>query len=183
MAPRPEASSPPAAGSATEAPTRVAIALGSNLGDRAAALDAAAARLGEFLDRLTISSYRQTAPVDVPSPQPAYLNAACVGLTMLDPRTLLDRLLAIEQGLGRERPYPRAPRTLDVDLILYGDRIVDEPGLTIPHQRFRERAFVLDPLAEIAPDLVDPVTGETVAALRERVHAGQRESGSRHTDG
>ena len=87
-----------------------------------------------------------------------------MGETALSPRALLDALLAIERERGRERPYPNAPRTLDLDLILFGDAVIDEPGLVVPHPRFRERRFVLEPLAEIAPDLVDPVSGLTVAA-------------------
>ena len=80
-------------------------------------------------------------------------------------RDLLTRLLAIEEERGRERPYPNAPRSLDLDLILFGDATIDEPGLIVPHPRFRERRFVLEPLAEIVPDMKDPVTGKTVAEL------------------
>jgi len=80
-------------------------------------------------------------------------------------RDLLTRLLTIEEERGRERPYPNAPRSLDLDLILYGDATIDEPGLIVPHPRFRERRFVLEPLAEIVPDMKDPVTGKTVAEL------------------
>jgi len=144
---------------------RVAVALGSNLGDRAAHLDHAIARLQGLLRRLSVSRYVATAPVGVTGPQPMYLNAAAVGDTLLPPRDLLDALLGIERERGRERPEPNAPRTLDLDLILYGDRVLDEPALIVPHPRFRERGFVLEPLAEIAPDLVDPVTGKTVGEL------------------
>ena len=163
------ASSPARAGSATD-PVRVAIALGSNLGDREGTLTAAAAQLAALLDRFTLSSRHDTAPVGVPDPQPRYLNAAGVGFTRLGPRELLARLHDIERAFGRERSVPNASRTLDLDLVLYGDLVVNEPGLTIPHPRFRERAFVLAPLAEVAPDMIEPVTGRTVrdleAALR-----------------
>jgi 2-amino-4-hydroxy-6-hydroxymethyldihydropteridine diphosphokinase len=144
---------------------RVAIALGSNVGDRRAHLDFAVARLAKFLQDLRISSYLDTTPVDVSGDQPDYLNAAATGTTALLPRELLVTLLAVEAERGRDRPFHHAPRTLDLDLVLFGDRIIDEPGLVVPHPRFRERAFVLRPLAEIAPDLVDPITGRTVGDL------------------
>lgn len=92
-----------------------------------------------------------------------------IGATSLEPRDLLDRLLAIERDRGRTRPHAGAPRTLDLDLILLGDLVVKEPRLEVPHPRFRERRFVLEPLAELAPGLVDPVTGQTVAQLLERI--------------
>ena len=147
----------------------VAVALGSNLGDRLAHLDYAASRLGALISPITISRYFETAPVGVSGPQPLYLNAAAVGETALAPRQLLDALLAIEAERGRERPRPNAPRTLDLDLILYGDQAIDEPGLTVPHPRFRERRFVLEPLAAIAPQLVDPATGHTIGELLDRL--------------
>ena len=96
---------------------------------------------------------------------PGFLNAAAVGLTPLSAREVLERLLAIEQDRGRERPYANAPRTLDLDLVLFGDVITNEPGLILPHPRFRERRFVLAPLAEIGAALVDPLTGKSVAGL------------------
>jgi 2-amino-4-hydroxy-6-hydroxymethyldihydropteridine diphosphokinase len=145
--------------------TRVAVALGSNLGDRAATLQEAVAALHHIIRDLRVSSWHETAPVGVSGPQPDFLNGAATGRTDLRARALLDRLLAIEQRLGRTRPHPGAARTADLDLILYGDRIIDEPGLVVPHPRFRERRFVLAPLAEIAPDWVDPVTGKTVGEL------------------
>ncbi len=145
----------------------VAVALGSNLGDRRSNLDYAAARLRTLIDDLRLSAYHETAPAGVTGEQPDFLNAAAAGTTALPARELLDRLLGIERERGRERPYAAAPRTLDLDLILLGDAIVDAPpDLVVPHPRFRERAFVLDPLAEVAPDLRDPVTGLTVAELR-----------------
>jgi 2-amino-4-hydroxy-6-hydroxymethyldihydropteridine diphosphokinase len=95
-----------------------------------------------------------------------------VGETALAPRALLEALLAIEQERGRERPYLNAPRTLDLDLILAGDTVVEEPGLVLPHPRFRERRFVLEPLAAVAPELRDPVSGRTVAELLSAAAAG-----------
>jgi len=149
----------------------VAVAIGSNLGDRHAHVRFAGAELVQLLTRLKISSVYETSPVSVavppglPGPQGDFLNAAAVGETSLQPRALLDALLAIEGARGRERPFPGAARTLDLDLILFADRVIDQPGLRVPHPRFRDRAFVLQPLAEIAPDLRDPVTGRTVGEL------------------
>jgi 2-amino-4-hydroxy-6-hydroxymethyldihydropteridine diphosphokinase len=143
---------------------RVAIALGSNLGDRDAHLRAALEALQPIVQSLRFSSFYDTAPVGV-GDQPIFLNAAAVGETSLSARDLLGVLLAIEKRFGRERPYPGAPRTLDLDLILYGDDIIDSPELVVPHPRFRERRFVLEPLAEIAADWRDPVTGRTVSEL------------------
>ena len=142
----------------------VAIALGSNVGDRAANLDFAVARLSRILSSIKTSRWYETEPVGV-GPQPQFLNGALVGDTALTARELLDQLLSIERERGRERPFPGAPRTLDLDLILYGNQVVDEPGLIVPHPRFRERRFVLEPLAEVAPELVDPLTGRTVQTL------------------
>lgn len=159
-------SEPSAASGGTS--VRIAIALGSNLGDRLAHLERAVEQLQSCITHLTRSPSYETDPVGV-APQPRFLNAAITGETTLAPRALLDRLLAIEAEEGRTRPYAGAPRTLDLDLILYGDRVIDEPGLAVPHPRFRERRFVLDPLAEIAGDWVDPVTGLTVQALRDRL--------------
>jgi 2-amino-4-hydroxy-6-hydroxymethyldihydropteridine diphosphokinase len=144
--------------------TRVAIALGSNLGDRASHLQYAVTRLSSILTSVKVSHWLETDPVGV-GPQPNFLNGAVVGPTELSARELLERLLAIERERGRERPFAGAPRTLDLDLILFGDEVIDEPDLVVPHPRFRERRFVLEPLAEVAPDLVDPVTRRTVREL------------------
>ncbi len=146
----------------------VAVALGSNLGDREAHLAYACRRLAGALAGLTCSTLIDTEPVGV-GPQPRFLNGAAVGRTSLAPRALLDELLAIERERGRERPAPGAPRTLDLDLILYGGMVINEPGLTVPHPRFRARRFVLAPLAEVAPAWRDPVTGLTVAELLARL--------------
>jgi len=142
-----------------------AVALGSNLGDRRAHLDHAAASLRSLLTNVSVSTYRETIPVAVLGPQPLYLNAAAVGETELSPRALLDALLAIEAERGRERPHANAPRTLDLDLILYGDVVLEDLELMVPHPRFRERRFVLKPLSEIAPDMRDPGSGRTIAEL------------------
>jgi len=143
----------------------VAIALGSNIGDREGHLAFAVDRLRPHLARLRLSAFIETTPEGVPDAQPAFLNGAVVGETDLSPRALLDVLLAIERERGRLRPHRHAARTLDLDLILYGDRTVAEPGLVVPHARFRERRFVLAPLAEVAGEWVDPVTGLTISAL------------------
>ena len=146
-------------------PVVVAVALGSNLGDRSRTLDAAAAALRTFLADVVVSTYHDTDPVGVPGPQPRYLNAALVGSTTRAPRDVLLELQAVEASMGRTRPYGKAPRTLDLDLILYGALTIKAPELEVPHPRFRQRRFVLEPLAEIAPDLRDPVSGKTVAEL------------------
>lgn len=155
--------------------TQAAIALGSNLGDRQGNLRAAVDRLRTLLTGLRLSHFIETAP-EPPAPpgQPPYLNAALCGTCHRGARELLQFLLATEQAAGRQRPFAAAPRTLDLDLILFGDAIIDEPGLQVPHPRFRERRFVLEPLASIAPDLVDPVTGLTVRRLLEQLPAAGR---------
>ena len=146
--------------------SRVAIAIGANLGDRRAAVSFAVERLASLVDGLAVSDPIETEPDgEGLQDQPLYLNAVAVGTTTLTARQLLDGLLAIEHAFGRERPFPGAPRTLDLDLILLGDTLEQSPGLEVPHPRFRERFFVLGPLAEVAPDLVDPVTGLRVWEL------------------
>lgn len=145
---------------------RVAIAIGSNLGNREAALAFAASRLSVLLSNFTLSDVVETWPEgEGTDDQNLYLNAAAIGETDLSARALLDALHDIERDFGRERSARNAARTLDLDLILLGDDVVNASGLEVPHPRFRERFFVLGPLAEIAPDLVDPVTSLTVAQL------------------
>jgi 2-amino-4-hydroxy-6-hydroxymethyldihydropteridine diphosphokinase len=131
---------------------RIAVALGSNLGDRKAHLERAGQELEQRIgDVVASSSLWETAPVGGPE-QGTYLNAVVVMDTDLAPRTVLDELLAIERLHGRERRERWGPRTLDLDLLLYGDRVVDSPGLTIPHPRLTERRFVLEPLLEAWPE-------------------------------
>jgi 2-amino-4-hydroxy-6-hydroxymethyldihydropteridine diphosphokinase len=142
------------------------VSIGSNLGDRRVALAFAADRLSQLLSHCVISDIIETDPVgDGLEGQPRYLNAVATGETTLGARALLDALLGIERDFGRERPYRNAPRTLDLDLILLADEIIDEPGLQVPHPRFRERLFVLLPAAQIASTLRDPVTGLTMTEL------------------
>lgn len=146
-------------------PARVAIALGSNLGDRRAHLAWAVDALAEHVRDLRVSPFESTAPVDVPDPQPDYLNAVVVGRTALPPDALIAWLLSLEAARGRVRTGPRSARTLDLDLILYGNEVRRTAALTLPHPRYRERDFVLGPLAALAPRWRDPERGETVARL------------------
>ena len=153
--------------------TSVAIALGSNIGDRETTLRAALDAVAPFIHSLRSSSFHETEPVDMPGSPAPFLNAAAVGETDLPASALLERLLAIEQDFGRTRPHPGASRTLDLDLILFGSEVISEPPrLLVPHPRFRERAFVLAPLAEVAGDWTDPVTRLTVSTLLERLDDG-----------
>ncbi len=145
---------------------RVYVALGSNLGDRVARLRAAVESIEGVV---AVSPVYETDPVG-PLPQRLYLNAVAELATQLTPGALLERLLEIEVGRGRTRGSERnAPRTLDLDLLLYGDRKLSEPDLEIPHPRLAERAFVLEPLCALAPDLVHPTLGESIETLARRV--------------
>lgn len=138
---------------------RAYVGLGANLGDALAALRAAVQALGTLPQtrRIAVSSLYRSAPID--SSGPDYLNAVVALDTGLAPQELLAALQAIELDHGRERPYRNAPRTLDLDLLLHGDAVIDTPTLTLPHPRLHERAFVLMPLAEIAPSLLLPGVG------------------------
>ena len=149
---------------ALTAPRLTAIALGSNLGDRRSHLAGAIASLGGLLGGMRVSPFIETAAVGV-LPQPDYLNGAVVGRCALTPSALLEALMGIERERGRIRPYPGAPRTLDLDLIVMGDLMVRRPDVKVPHPRFHRRRFVLEPLVAIAPDLVDPLTGRTMRKL------------------
>jgi 2-amino-4-hydroxy-6-hydroxymethyldihydropteridine diphosphokinase len=139
----------------------VHIGLGANLGDREATIRAALERLDaeEGIEVVRVSLLRETDPVGY-ADQPPFLNGVAELETELSPGELLERLLAVERDLGRVRQGPRyGPRTIDLDLLLYGDAVVDEPGLEIPHPRMTERRFVLEPLAELDPDRVVPGRG------------------------
>jgi 2-amino-4-hydroxy-6-hydroxymethyldihydropteridine diphosphokinase len=147
--------------------TRAYVGLGANLGDRErtllAAVDALAAEEG--IEVVAVSTRRETEPVGV-GPQPPFLNGAVALDTSLGPCELLARLLAVEQRFGRVRVAgEHGPRTLDLDLLLYGDERIDQPGLTVPHPRLHERRFVLEPLAELAPGLVVPGRGGVESLL------------------
>lgn len=153
---------------------QAAIAIGSNLGDRAAhvrfAFDGLARLPGTEL--LAASDLFETDPVGPPD-QARYFNAAALVLTRLSPRELLARLLELERLRGRARSSETrwGPRTLDLDLLVFGDLVIDEPGLTVPHPRLRERRFVLEPLAQAAPELRVPPDGATAAELLARLEA------------
>lgn len=148
------------------APVVAYVALGANLGDARAAVERAFDAIAALpcVVLTARSSLYRTAPVD--SSGPDYVNAAAEVRTTLTAPELLERLQAVEQAAGRERPYRNAPRTLDLDLLLYGSARIDSPGLTVPHPRMNERAFVLVPLAEIAPARVD---AQCLAAITSQV--------------
>ena len=164
-------------------PVKAYVALGSNLGDRQAHLEAALAALAESeaISVLRVSPIYETDPVD-PAAVPAggdaevaggsqqrYLNAVAEIETTLDAPTLLERLLCIEASQGRSRgPIANLARSLDLDLLLWGNVVVDLPGLVIPHPRMHQRSFVLDPLCDLVPDAVHPLLGETIATLAQR---------------
>ena len=143
------------------------VGLGANLGDREETIRAAVGALGaeDGVEVVAVSTLRETEPVGV-GEQPPYLNGAAELETALTAPELLDRLLAVERRFGRVRiPGEHGPRTLDLDLLLYGDEVLDEPGLTVPHPRLHERRFVLEPLAELAPALVVPGRGDVESLL------------------
>jgi 2-amino-4-hydroxy-6-hydroxymethyldihydropteridine diphosphokinase len=139
------------------------VGLGSNLGDREATIRAA---LDALPGVVAVSRLRETEPVGVMD-QPPFLNGAAAVETELPPRELLETLLAIERQLGRERRERWGPRTIDLDLLLYGAETIDEPGLTVPHPHLHERRFVLEPLADLDQDLVVPGRGRVRDLLAE----------------
>lgn len=163
----------------TPTSARVAIGLGSNQGDRPANLRFGLSGLRRHLDDVRASSIYETTPRHVLE-QPLFLNACCVGRTRLTARQLLDEMKLLEAQTGREAGGPRyGPRTLDLDLLLFGADVVEQPDLIVPHPRLRERAFVLVPLAELIPDAKVPASGGASAAsvseLAARVDPGGME--------
>ena len=149
--------------------TKCAIALGSNLGDSRAILEAALATLAATpeITLLNQSSWYQTKAVG--PPQPDYINGCALLQVQTSPQEVLETLLAVEAKFGRIRRERWGPRLLDLDLLMYDDLILNTPTLTLPHPRLHERAFVLVPLAEIAPNWVEPVSGKAIASLVEAV--------------
>jgi 2-amino-4-hydroxy-6-hydroxymethyldihydropteridine diphosphokinase len=149
------------------------LSLGSNLRDRAANLRAALAQLDAAEKLLAVSAFYETQPVDVPD-QPWFLNCVAAIETEKTPRELLQLALQIEAAMGRLRMRKRGPRNIDIDLLLFGDRVLDEPGLKIPHPAMQQRRFVLEPLFEIAPEARHPGLGKTARELLAELPGGQK---------
>jgi 2-amino-4-hydroxy-6-hydroxymethyldihydropteridine diphosphokinase len=148
------------------------LSLGSNLGDREANLREAIAHLGELGTVSRVSALYETEPVEVSGRQPWFLNCAAAIETELTPLEFLKCLLAIELAMGRKRTKPKGPRTIDMDIIFFGDEILDTKELSVPHPAMQHRRFVLKPLAEIAPEAMHPVLRRTVRELLNSLPAG-----------
>jgi 2-amino-4-hydroxy-6-hydroxymethyldihydropteridine diphosphokinase len=144
----------------------VYLSLGSNVGDRAANLEAAIRRLRDLGKVRAVSSFYETEPKEVAN-QPWFLNCAAALETEMMPRRLLRSLMAIEQALGRRRLQLKGPRTIDIDILLFGNSVVDTAELTIPHPALHERRFVLEPLSEIASEVRHPLLKQTIRELRD----------------
>lgn len=153
----------------TSSPVAVHLGAGSNIGDKAGNLREAVRRLREAGEVVAVSHFYKTAPVGF-ADQDWFLNAALCLKTALSPKDLLDFVLAIERDLGRVRTFRNGPRTIDLDILLWGEAAIDVPGLVIPHPRLQERLFVLAPLREIAPDARHPLSGATVEELYRQVN-------------
>jgi 2-amino-4-hydroxy-6-hydroxymethyldihydropteridine diphosphokinase len=159
----------------------VYLSLGSNVGDRRANIESAIARLGDLGKVLAVSSFYETEPVEFRE-QPDFLNAAVALETEKMPKQFMAAVLGIEQALGRRRKagkgadnaHSKGPRSIDIDILLFGKSVVEMPGLTVPHPAMHERRFVLEPLAEIAPEVRHPVFKRTIRELRDALPAGQR---------
>ena len=149
------------------------LSLGSNLGDRAASLQEALHRLRSSGEIMATSSLYETKPLEVLD-QPWFLNAVAALRTEFAPDELLRRVLLIEQSMGRVRTQPKGPRTIDIDILLYDDQVINLPGLNIPHPGIHQRLFVLAPLAEIAPKLKHPTLHRTVRELRDSLTDAQQ---------
>ena len=150
----------------------VYLSLGSNIGDRAGHLEAAIERLGSLGKVVAVSSFYETEPVEVTS-QPWFLNGVVALETEKMPRQLIAAILDLEQAMGRRRVQNKGPRTIDIDILLFGNSIIDLPGLTVPHPAMHERRFVLQPLAEIAPDVRHPVLKKSARELLAALPPGQ----------
>jgi 2-amino-4-hydroxy-6-hydroxymethyldihydropteridine diphosphokinase len=150
----------------------VYLSLGSNIGDRDGNLRTAISNLAEIGNVVAVSSFYETEPVELTA-QPWFLNCAIKFETEKMPRQLISAILNLEQSMGRQRKQKKGPRTIDIDVLLFGSSIIEIPSLTVPHPRLHERRFVLEPLAEIAPDARHPVFKRTVRELRDALPAGQ----------
>jgi 2-amino-4-hydroxy-6-hydroxymethyldihydropteridine diphosphokinase len=150
----------------------VYLSLGSNIGDRAANLNAALDQLGDLGQLLAVSSFYETEPVEFTA-QAWFLNCAAKLETERMPKQLMKSILEIERQMGRRRRQDKGPRNIDVDILLFGNVIVETQGLTIPHPALHERRFVLQPLAEIAPEVRHPVFKRAIRELLEALPAGQ----------
>jgi len=148
------------------------LSLGSNVGERVANLKAAIDRLGSLGAVAAVSSFYETEPIEFTA-QPWFLNCAVKLNTEKMPRQLLNQVLHIERKMGRRRVRDKGPRIIDIDILLFGNSIIETKGLTIPHVAMHARRFVLEPLAEIAPEVRHPVFKRTVHELRDALPAGQ----------
>jgi 2-amino-4-hydroxy-6-hydroxymethyldihydropteridine diphosphokinase len=150
----------------------VYLSLGSNVGDRAANLNTAIAGIGGLGTVIAVSSFYETEPVELTA-QPWFLNCAVALDTEKMPKQLLAGIVDIEQEMGRRRVQKKGPRSIDIDILLFGSSIADKQGLTIPHPAMHERRFVLEPLAEIAPEARHPVFKRTVREMQDALPPGQ----------